>query len=226
MEETCEQTVKGSVVRTVNAQPIVNVNVELLTLNGEVLGQTMTDPYGTFQLDIALDCESDYMLKVSKKGFESSKKSFSTSKEKDLVNNVSMEITKELNKLIVKEDGVLRIKIDNIYFDVNKAEIRSDAAQELNKIVEVMKEYPNMIIKIEAHTDSRGSDRYNESLSDKRAKATGGYIVSQGIEANRIESAIGYGEKQLLNQCSNGVKCTKDEHDVNRRSEFIIVKLN
>ena len=136
-----------------------------------------------------------------------------------------MEITKELNKLIVRENGVLKIKIDNIYFDLNKAEIRADAAQELNKIVEVMKEYPKMVIKIEAHTDARGSDRYNETLSDKRAKATGAYIISQGIEEGRIESAIGYGEKQLLNHCSNGVRCTTEEHDANRRSEFIIVKL-
>ncbi len=127
--------------------------------------------------------------------------------------------------MIVNENGVLKIKIDNIYFDLNKADIRPDAAQELNKIVEVMKEYPKMVIKIEAHTDSRGSDRYNEKLSDRRAKSTGSYIISQGIEANRIESAIGYGEKQLLNSCSNGVKCTNEEHDVNRRSEFIIVNL-
>ena len=141
------------------------------------------------------------------------------------MNNVPLEIAKELNDLIVRENGVLKIKIDNIYFDLNKANIRPDAAQELYKIVEVMKEYPNMVIKIEAHTDSRGSDRYNETLSDKRAKSSGDYIVSQGIAANRIESAIGYGEKQLLNECKNGVRCTNELHDVNRRSEFIIVKL-
>ena len=108
---------------------------------------------------------------------------------------------------------------------MNKSDIRPDAAQELNKIVEVMKEYPQMIIKVEAHTDSRGSDRYNETLSDKRAKSTASYIISQGIEENRIESAIGYGEKQLLNGCRNGVKCSNEEHDLNRRSEFIILKL-
>ncbi|WP_190810764.1 OmpA family protein [Flagellimonas sp. S3867] len=225
MEETCQQTVKGSVVRTANAQPIVNVNVELISSDGNSLAKTSTDPYGAFVFDLPLECETTYAIKIGKEGFESGGAGFSTSKTKDYVHDVPMEITKELNKLIVRENGVLKIKIDNIYFDLNKAEIRPDAAQELNKIVEVMKEYPKMVIKIEAHTDSRGSDRYNETLSDKRAKATGNYIASQGIEAGRIESAIGYGEKQLLNHCSNGVQCTTEEHDANRRSEFIIVKL-
>ena len=109
---------------------------------------------------------------------------------------------------------------------MNKADIRPDAAQELNKIVEVMKEYPKMVIKIEAHTDSRGSDGYNERLSDRRAKSTADYIISQGIEADRIQSAIGYGEQVLLNECKNGVRCSNEKHDVNRRSEFIIVKLD
>ncbi|MGW9685002.1 OmpA family protein [Flagellimonas sp. 2504JD1-5] len=225
MEETCQQTVKGSVVRSANAQPIVNVNVELISSDGTSLAKTRTDPYGAFDFDIPLECESTYAIKIEKEGFESGGAGFSTSKTKDYVHDVPMEITKELNKLIVRENGVLKIKIDNIYFDLNKAEIRPDAAQELNKIVEVMKEYPKMVIKIEAHTDARGSDRYNETLSDKRAKATGNYIASQGIDAERIESAIGYGEKLLLNHCSNGVKCSTEEHDANRRSEFIIVKL-
>ena len=194
-------------------------------MDGTSLGETITDPYGAFGFDVVLDCDISYILKIRKEGFLPNQAQFNTTSEKDFVNTVPMEIEKELNKLIVNEDGVLKIKIDNIYFDLNKADIRPDAAQELDKIVEVMKEYPKMVIKVEAHTDSRGSDRYNETLSDKRAKSTANYIISQGIEANRIESAIGYGEKQLLNGCSNGVKCSNEEHDVNRRSEFIIISL-
>nr|WP_298995126.1 OmpA family protein [uncultured Allomuricauda sp.] len=226
LEEICVQTVKGSVVRKSNAQPVVNTQVELFALDGTSLAKTTTDPYGAFGFDVILDCEISYTLKISKEGFIPNEENFSTTGETDYVNTVPMEIEKELNKLIVNENGVLKIKIDNIYFDLNKADIRPDAAQELNKIVEVMKEYPKMVIKIEAHTDSRGSDRYNEKLSDRRAKSTGNYIISQGIEANRIESAIGYGEKLLLNGCGNGVRCSNEEHDVNRRSEFIIIKLD
>uniref|UniRef100_UPI002636F4EE OmpA family protein n=1 Tax=uncultured Winogradskyella sp. TaxID=395353 RepID=UPI002636F4EE len=74
-----------------------------------------------------------------------------------------------------------------------------------------------------SHTDSRGRDKYNEKLSDRRAKSTRDYIISRGIDSDRIESAIGYGESQLLNKCSNGVKCTEEEHQLNRRSYFYIV---
>ena len=80
-----------------------------------------------------------------------------------------------------------------------------------------------MVIKIESHTDSRGSDRYNMKLSDRRAKSTQEYLLSREIAPERIESAIGYGESQLVNGCSNGVKCTEEEHQLNRRTEFKIV---
>ena len=85
-----------------------------------------------------------------------------------------------------------------------------------------MREHPKMIIKIESHTDARGRDAYNLKLSDRRAKSTRDYLYSRGIEDGRIQSAIGYGESQILNHCTNGVKCTDKEHEENRRSKFII----
>ncbi len=88
-----------------------------------------------------------------------------------------------------------------------------------------MSQYPRMHIKIESHTDSRMPYEYNEDLSDRRAKNTREYLISQGIKAERIESAIGYGEKQLINGCSDGVSCSEAEHQLNRRSEFIITKM-
>jgi outer membrane protein OmpA-like peptidoglycan-associated protein len=103
--------------------------------------------------------------------------------------------------------------------------IRPEAAGELDKIYGVMNEYTSIVIKIESHTDSRGSDAYNEALSDRRAKSTRDYLISRGIDARRIESAIGYGENRLLNECSSGVKCSNEKHDINRRSEFIITEM-
>ena len=88
-----------------------------------------------------------------------------------------------------------------------------------------MTENPEMVIKIESHTDAIGSAAYNKYLSDKRAKSTKNYLISQGIDASRIESAIGYGEDRLLNDCGDGVSCSKQKHSENRRSEFIIVKM-
>ena len=114
--------------------------------------------------------------------------------------------------------------MDPIFFNYDKAEITSQAALVLDKAVELMQFYPDMVIKIEAHTDSRGTASYNESLSDRRAKATRDYIFSKGISADRIVSAIGYGESRLLNKCKDGVTCSEEQHEENRRSDFIILK--
>ena len=116
------------------------------------------------------------------------------------------------------------LNIKEIYFDLDKSDIRPDAAVELAKIVEVMREYPKMKIDIRSHTDSRGADSYNLKLSDRRAKATLEWIVKQGIDRKRLK-AKGYGETRLVNGCSNGVPCTEEEHQENRRSEFIVVAM-
>ena len=87
-----------------------------------------------------------------------------------------------------------------------------------------MKEYPNMKIDVRSFTDSRGKDAYNMKLSERRAKATAGWIVSQGINSSRVKFK-GYGETRLLNDCVNGVKCTEEEHAINRRSEFIVTDI-
>lgn len=86
-----------------------------------------------------------------------------------------------------------------------------------------MEKFPVIKIKIESHTDSRGSDSYNLKLSDNRAKSTMTYLLSKGIDPTRIESANGYGETRLRNKCKNGVNCTEDEHFANRRSDFIVI---
>jgi len=90
-------------------------------------------------------------------------------------------------------------------------------------VVEVMNQYPQMNIEVRSHTDSFGDKEYNKMLSEKRAKATVDYMINQGIKADRI-SGQGFGEDQLLNNCSDGVRCSKEKHQENRRSEFIIIK--
>ncbi|SMC70529.1 OmpA family protein [Pedobacter africanus] len=115
------------------------------------------------------------------------------------------------------------VRLENIYYDFNKWNIRPDAAVELEKLVEIMKDNSGIWIELGSHTDSRGKDAYNFSLSQKRAESAVRYIISRGIEKNRI-AAKGYGETQLLNRCSNGIKCTEAEHQLNRRTEFRIIK--
>ena len=119
-------------------------------------------------------------------------------------------------------DGKVLIKINPIYFDLNSSNIRKDAILQLKKVVDVMYKYPELIIEGGSHTDSRATNKYNNWLSERRAKKSVDYILSRGINPNRI-TAKGYGESQLTNHCSNGVKCTNEEHQSNRRTEFKIL---
>ena len=110
-----------------------------------------------------------------------------------------------------------------MHFAFDSYKIGPKAAEELDKLVAALKENQELALKIESHTDAVGSNAYNKYLSDRRAKATRDYIVSQGIDPSRILSAIGYGEERLLNDCSDGKHCPPDMQRLNRRSEFILV---
>ena len=116
------------------------------------------------------------------------------------------------------------VRLKRIYYDVNKYNIRNDAASELNKLVEILKKYKNMKIELRSHTDSRLDDTYNLKLSQKRAKAVMNYLVKSGINANRLV-ANGYGESLPVNNCINDIKCTDEEHQQNRRTEFKILNM-
>lgn len=119
------------------------------------------------------------------------------------------------------------IDINPINFDLNKYNIRTDAAIELDKIVEVMNQYPDMVVELGSHTDCRASKAYNEKLSDRRAKASAAYIASKIENPDRIYGK-GYGESRILNgcECEGRVKsdCSEEEHEKNRRTEFQVIK--
>ncbi len=114
------------------------------------------------------------------------------------------------------------IPMENINFDLDKDFVRQDAKPELNKLVTFMKTNPMVKVELSSHTDSQGSDSYNEDLSQRRATNSAAYIISQGIDYSRI-IAKGYGEYRLLNRCTNGVQCIDSEHEVNRRTEFKVL---
>jgi outer membrane protein OmpA-like peptidoglycan-associated protein len=120
------------------------------------------------------------------------------------------------------------VKIDNLYYDLDKWNIRPDAAVELDKVVTLMKKFPNMEIELSSHTDCRGPMKYNDDLSARRAHSCVDYLVAQGIDPKRM-IGIGYGERKLLNGCAceGNVKstCTEEQHQQNRRTEFKILKL-
>ena len=113
--------------------------------------------------------------------------------------------------------------VENIYYDLDKSDIRPDAATELDKLVVMLKDNPKVKIELSSHTDSRQGNSYNQMLSQLRAESAVKYIISQGIEPKRIK-AKGYGETRLLNRCGNNVKCSEEEHQLNRRTEFKLIR--
>ena len=209
----CKQYIRGIVRNKDTDEPLAEASVELIDETGKVIHTLTTDAQGEYLFEV--DCNKKYTVRGFKPDFKDAIKDITTTGE----NN--MEIPADLYLIPLIKGG--EIVINPIFFNFDKWDIRSDAAYELENIVAVMREHPKMIIKIESHTDSRGSDRYNMKLSDRRAKSTRDYIFSRGIAQERIESAIGYGETQLVNDCANRVKCSKEQHQKNRRSKFIIL---
>jgi outer membrane protein OmpA-like peptidoglycan-associated protein len=169
-----------------------------------------------------------YLVTIEKEGYITKTTNFTyeIKKEGEIQMNELLALT--IGKVEVGMDLAKMIDIKPIYFDLGKSTIRKDAAIELDKVVAVMNEYPNMIIELGAHTDCRGAASSNLRLSTARAVASAKYIIKQGIDKTRI-SGKGYGESKLLNGCAcEGKvksKCSEDEHAKNRRTEFIIVKI-
>jgi len=210
----CYQTVKGTVRNAETKEPLSLATVKLINKDGKVIDTLVTSINGTYSFKVK--CNTKYTVLGEKPDFKSDHKEFTSGE------NLNGDNTVDLNLIpLIKDEQIV---INPIFFDFDKWNIRTDAQYELENIVDVMRAHPTMVIKIESHTDSRGTDRYNMKLSDRRAKATQEYLLSRDISPERIESAIGYGETQLLNKCSNGVKCTEEEHQLNRRSYFYIVK--
>jgi len=223
VSSNCEQHINGYVSNSLTGERIENAKVSLYNSISKKIEETITDINGMYTFKNLLDCSSAYKIEVSKQGYDAKSKNTITSNISGIT-EVPLGI-KTVNELIVEDSGLLKINIGLIYFNLDKDFIRPDASMELTKIVLLMAQYPKMHIKIESHTDSRNSDEYNRQLSDRRAKNTRDYIISQGIDASRIESAIGFGESRLINRCANGIPCSETEHQLNRRSVFIITKM-
>lgn len=185
----------------------------------------VTGDYRKPLLGKKINDRGSYNIKLEKAGYFGKTVTYNTLFEKPGVYNVHQNLDLGLDKLVVGGDISKLIEINPIYFDFNKYNIRPDAAVELDKIVKVMNEYPGMVIELGSHTDSRGSDAYNIKLSDRRAKASAKYIKQHITTPTRIYGK-GFGETKLINECSNGKKCSDEAHQENRRTEFIIIKLD
>ena len=215
----CDVEIAGVVKDLNTGELIPGATVFFMDQNNEVLDEVIVGDDAAFSF--VPDCETSYVVRGTKEKYNPAEKLVVTP-NKSAVLELGLNLERTVKEAEVGQDLFKVLNLNPIYFDFDRFNIRPDAALELAKVVAYMKEYPTAVISARSHTDSRGPDSYNLSLSDKRAKATVEWIISKGIARNRI-SGQGYGETQLTNQCSNGVKCSEEEHQLNRRSEFIVV---
>lgn len=224
LEFDCYKTVKG-VVKDIDTKEVLSG--VLLTLSDseqkEIIHKT-NDTNGNFDFGKSqVNCDDTFVfVRAQKENYAVVEEQINIREKGEIHKEIFLKSIKK--NVTVGDDLAKFFGIEIIYFDFDKSNIRSDAEVDLAKIVEVMKEHPNIKIAIKSHTDSRGSDQYNLALSDRRAKSTLEWIVKQGITRSRL-TAKGYGETQLVNGCSNDVPCTEEEHQKNRRSEFIITEM-
>jgi outer membrane protein OmpA-like peptidoglycan-associated protein len=188
----------------------------------------ITQSDGVFQKSIANGKLSDrisFTLKLERDGYLSKQLIYNKQLDREGIYRLNDELDFRLNKIEVGMDIGSLIDIKPIYFDLNKFDIRPDAATELDKIVAVMNENPNMVIELGSHTDCRGSAAYNLDLSDKRAKASADYIKQHISNPERI-TGKGYGESKPVNDCDcDAGACPEEQHQENRRTEFTILKI-
>ena len=199
-----------------------NTKVSLKTAKGEIIGETYTTEDARFNFRVY--AEEGYILLGEKTDYFSTRKDFSTVGKSvdrktltEFITNVNFE-TKIMMERIVLEKPIV---LNNIYYDLDKADIRPDAMPVLDSLVNIMNDNPEIFIELGSHTDSRADDAYNMSLSQRRAKSAVDYIIRKGVAPERIV-AKGYGETQLI--VSNAK--TEEEHQRNRRTEFKVLRYN
>lgn len=221
-EKQCKQKVDGIVYDLQTNLPIPGASITLFDGEMNEIEKTSADEKGFYTF--SLDCGKKYYIRAAKETYEPAEVNLTTNAINGKVNTKDLFLSKKQIPIDEGTDLAKIFNISKIYFDLDKSFIRADAEVHLQKIIEVMKQYPNMVIDIRSHTDSRQTHKYNEALSDRRAKSTLEYLVKNKIARNRL-TAKGYGETQLVNKCADDVYCTEEEHQMNRRSEFIIVKI-
>lgn len=222
IEYPCEQFLGGSVADAETREFIENAKVSLFDSNYKLLKSVVTNSKGVFDFGEA-ECESKYYIKTERETYNTDEVA-ATIADNTGKTFVPITIEKTLKKVTVGDDIAKVFGIKIIYFDLNKSDIRSDAALELSKILDVMMQNPTIKIDIRSHTDSRNTAMYNWKLSERRAASTKEWLIQNGIDKSRL-TARGYGESQLVNKCADGVECTEEEHQANRRSEFVIVSI-
>ncbi|MRX45862.1 OmpA family protein [Pedobacter puniceum] len=209
--------VEGKVTEKGTGNPLSGLKIFLINKKTGEEKTTLSAEDGSFKF--SLEKETDYTVRGDMDKFFSRQEGDITTKgaTESTVFNVKFEVEK------VEEAYLVRLK--NIYYDFNKYNIRKDAEPELNKVVAFLNNTPSVNIELRSHTDARGKAAYNLKLSELRAASAKDYLKNKGIAKERLSSK-GFGETQLLNTCADGAKCSEEQHQLNRRTEFKVVKVS
>lgn len=218
----CEQELYGTVTDFTTTQILPDAKISLFDSEFNLVNTAVTDPSGNYTF--AVECGKTYNVRAAKIDYTTKEQKVTIAMVNNGRTNLPIALEKEACKVAVGDDLGKCFGIKMIYFDLDKYNIRTEAALDLEKILDVLNQNPTMKLDIRSHTDSRASFKYNEVLSDRRAKSTINWLVKNGVDPSRL-TGKGYGETQLVNNCSDDVKCTEEEHQLNRRSEFIITGL-
>ncbi|QGK73124.1 OmpA family protein [Flavobacterium sp. SLB02] len=216
----CVQTLEGIITDEQTGAVLSGTKVTLYE-GTTIKSTTISDANGYY--NFAVECGKTYNVRAEKEEYTTREVSVTIGK---LTGKTSLPIALEKStcKVTIGDDLGKCFGIKMIYFDLDKSNIRTEAALDLEKILDVLNNNPKMRLDIRSHTDSRATFKYNEALSNRRAKSTIDWLVKNGVAKNRL-TGKGYGETQLVNGCSDGVNCSEEEHQMNRRSEFIIIGL-
>ena len=215
-------TVEGSVRDKISQNLLPGTTITLYDQNDMLVGQMVVGEDAKYVFNT--EPNKIYSIEAHRDFYIPTTEIFITNDDGNITYNIELTIESydDAEDIVVtKDDGYIYIELENIYFDFNRYEIKPDAERILDVLVGLLKKYPRMEIQLGAHTDNRASDLYNLHLSHNRAKATLEYLVDNGIDRKRLRSK-GFGEHFPLVDC--GDKCTEEEHSINRRCEFLILK--
>jgi outer membrane protein OmpA-like peptidoglycan-associated protein len=212
LEPLCEVEMIVQVINEYTKDPIAGARVDMYDTLGNKLSTKTSGADG--KVTFIAECEKEHEVQAVATNFESNAIAVAMASDVTLTKTINLS---PLEDIIVDDKVVL----NPIYFDLNKSNIKPKAAFELDNLIALMKKYPNMVVNVESHTDSRAKPEYNMELSNQRAQSTVQYVISKGIDASRI-AGEGFGESRLVVAC--GANCTEAQHQQNRRSEFVIVK--
>lgn len=218
---TCQQILFGEITDLVTAELLPDTKITLFDNQFNTISTTVSDDKAAYSFTV--ECGKTYYVRAQKPEY-TAKEVKTTIAEENGKTYLPIALENAKCKVTIGDDLGKCFNIKMIYFDLDKSNIRQEAAFDLEKILDVLNQNPTMKLDIRSHTDSRQTFKYNEALSDRRAKSTINWLIKNGVNADRL-TGKGYGETQLVNKCSDDVECTEEEHQLNRRSEFIITAL-